>query len=333
MGKYNEISLREFAARFQSPVLRTAFENFWSPDMSMTFFLLQYSFAQKGMAGYPLGGSGKFIEKLLNRYLDLKGKLMYHQKITEILIENDKATGLKTNEGQVYIADYTVSACDGHTVLFQMLQGKYVDEKTRTAYQTLQTFPSLLYFSAGINRTFPEVEPSIIGLNIPFETPVQIGKYTHPRASFQIYNFDPTVAPPGRTLVTAMLETDYEYWQDLYDLGLEIYQAEKEKIAQAILQNLEKQLGNILDKVDFVDTATPVTYKNWTGNHHGSYEGWLPTPAASKVKFPSHFHGLANFYMAGHWVVPGGGMPPAAYSGRDAIQLICQQERQHFHTY
>jgi phytoene dehydrogenase-like protein len=258
------------------------FENFWSPDMSMTFFLLQYSYAQKGMAGYPLGGSGKFIQKLLNRYLDLKEKLVYQQKITKILIEEDKAKGIKASEGQVYPADYIVSACDGNTVLFQMLKGKYVDEKTRSAYQTLQTFPSLLYFSAGINRTFAEVKPSIIGLNISFENPIQIGNYTHPRVSFLIYNFDPTIAPLGRTLITAMLETDYEYWQDLYDLGLEIYQAEKEKIAQALLQNLEKQLGQILDKVDFVDTATPITYKNWTGNHHGSYKGGFPRPPPAK---------------------------------------------------
>lgn len=36
--------------------------------------------------------------------------------------------------------------------------------------------------------------------------------------------------------------------------------------------------------------------------------------------------------MAGHWVTPGGGMPPAAYSGRDVIQLICKKEKKYFKT-
>jgi len=82
--------------------------------------------------------------------------------------------------------------------------------------------------------------------------------------------------------------------------------------------------------VDFTDTATPITYKNWTGNHNGSYEGWLPTPEAAQLKLPTHFKGLRLFYMRGHWVTPGGGMPPAAYSGRDAVQLICREEKNIF---
>jgi phytoene dehydrogenase-like protein len=38
-----------------------------------------------------------------------------------------------------------------------------------------------------------------------------------------------------------------------------------------------------------------------------------------------HAAGLKNFYMAGHWVVAGGGLPSAALSGRYAAQMICAQ--------
>jgi phytoene dehydrogenase-like protein len=82
--------------------------------------------------------------------------------------------------------------------------------------------------------------------------------------------------------------------------------------------------------VDFTDTVTHITCKNWTGKHNGSYEGCLPTPEATQLKLPTHFKGLRNFYMCGHWVSLGGGMPPAAYSGRDAVQLICREEKNIF---
>lgn len=332
MGKFNKISIREFAQKFQSNVLKTAFESFWSPEMSMTFFLMQLAYASAGTAGYPLGGSGKFVEKMVNRYLSLGGKLQLSKKVRQILIEKDTAKGIELVDGEKHFADYTIAACDGHTVLFQMLPGKYVDENLKKAYRKLQTFPSLLYFSAGISRTFDEVPPSIIGLNIPFERPIQIGSYTHHRATFQIYNFDPTLAPQGKTLITAMLDTDYEYWKSLYQSGEDPYREARMLISQQLVKNLERQFPGLSEQVEFTDTATPITYQKWTGNHKGSYEGWLPTPEASKIKLPTHLKALKHFYMSGHWVTPGGGMPPAAYAGRDAIQMICHHEKKYFNT-
>jgi phytoene dehydrogenase-like protein len=42
--------------------------------------------------------------------------------------------------------------------------------------------------------------------------------------------------------------------------------------------------------------------------------------------------GLENFYMAGQWVEPGGGMPTAALSGRNVIQIICNKDKKTFIT-
>lgn len=330
MEKYNRISIREFANQFHSNILRKAFENFWASEMSMTFFMMQLAYAYKGTAGYPLGGSGKFIEKLEKRYRDLGGKIEFGKKATKILVKNGKAVGLTLNEKEKIKSDYVISAADGHTVLFELLGEQYVDGKTKEAYQKLKTFPSLVYFSAGINRSFDEIPPSVAGVNLPLSQPLKIGNFTHERVTFQIYNFDPTLAPKGKTLITAMLHTDYDSWKILYEKGQETYRAERQRISDAMIEALEINLSNIKDKVEFTDTATPITYKNWTGNHNGSYEGWLPTPEATKIKLPSHFKGLDNFYMAGHWVTPGGGMPPAAISGRDAIQLICRDEKIRF---
>jgi phytoene dehydrogenase-like protein len=40
--------------------------------------------------------------------------------------------------------------------------------------------------------------------------------------------------------------------------------------------------------------------------------------------------GLDNFYMAGQWVHPGGGVPTAAMSARQAVQMICQRDNKRF---
>ena len=61
----------------------------------------------------------------------------------------------------------------------------------------------------------------------------------------------------------------------------------------------------------------------YTGNWQGSYEGWLPTPRILGRRIPYTLPGLKDFYMAGHWVVAGGGLPSAALSGRYVAQMIC----------
>jgi phytoene dehydrogenase-like protein len=45
---------------------------------------------------------------------------------------------------------------------------------------------------------------------------------------------------------------------------------------------------------------------------------------------PKTLPGLGNFYMAGQWVEPGGSVPLAAASGKNAIQLICAQDGKKF---
>jgi phytoene dehydrogenase-like protein len=40
--------------------------------------------------------------------------------------------------------------------------------------------------------------------------------------------------------------------------------------------------------------------------------------------------GLKDFYMAGQWVEPGGGVPTAAMSGRNVIQILCKRDRKSF---
>ena len=52
--------------------------------------------------------------------------------------------------------------------------------------------------------------------------------------------------------------------------------------------------------------------------------GWLPTPQNRSKPVSKTLPGLANFYMVGQWVQPGGGLPPCVVHGREIIQLLCK---------
>jgi phytoene dehydrogenase-like protein len=127
-----------------------------------------------------------------------------------------------------------------------------------------------------------------------------------------------------------MLYTDYNYWEDLYK-ERERYKAEKEQIADIVISLLDRRFPGLSDQVEMRDVATPMTWVRYTGNWKGAYEGWvrdMKAPMLMKKTLP----GLSNFYMAGQWVNPGGGMPAAIMSGRHTIQMICKKDKKKFVT-
>ena len=58
--------------------------------------------------------------------------------------------------------------------------------------------------------------------------------------------------------------------------------------------------------------------------------GWLPTSKQLMTSLPRTLPGLADFYMAGQWVVPGGGVPISLLSGRDAVRILCKRDGKPF---
>ncbi|HEY4789533.1 MAG TPA: hypothetical protein VIH57_25960, partial [Bacteroidales bacterium] len=99
-----------------------------------------------------------------------------------------------------------------------------------------------------------------------------------------------------------------------------------------VISELERRFERFGEQVEMIDVATPMTYKRYTGNWQGTYEGWLLTPKTMRTRMSKTLPGLHNFYMAGQWVEPGGGLPTAALSGRNVIQLICKKDRKKFNA-
>jgi phytoene dehydrogenase-like protein len=62
----------------------------------------------------------------------------------------------------------------------------------------------------------------------------------------------------------------------------------------------------------------------------GAFEGWMRRGESFFGHVKKTLTGLRGFYMAGQWVEPGGGIPMAVMSGRQALQLACADEKRPF---
>jgi phytoene dehydrogenase-like protein len=334
MRKWSKISTVDYAKCFKNPFLQEFFsissggEFIEMPAIAMPMVL---AWQNQKAAGYVIGGALALVSYIQQRYLNLGGELNLKSKVEKILVENDKAVGIKLEDGKEHRGDIVVSAADGRTTIFDMLEGKYINNKIRSFYDNPILFPPLVYIGLGVARNFDDVPSTLAGLNFPLEQPITISGKEQKTLNVLIYNFDPTLAPEGKTVLTVQFITDYDYWEKL-SKEPDRYKAEKEQIANEVVARLDKRFPGLASQVEMRDVATPITWVRYTGNWKGSYEGWMMTTKNFMTQMSKTLPGLDSFYMAGQWVNPGGGMPTAAMSGRHTIQIICNKDKKKFVT-
>jgi phytoene dehydrogenase-like protein len=241
--------------------------------------------------------------------------------VTSIKVENNRATGVQCADGTFVPAATVVSCADGHTTIFKMLDGRFVDKKIRYLYENCKTFPAIIQVSLGIRKTFPDAPHA---LNLHLLQPLRVDDQTRLN-NLEVETFDSEsgLCPEDTTVMTVRFPTSYEFWTGLKKNDPQRYRAEKKTIIREIVAILDKRFPGLAQHIERSDIATPATFVRYTGNWQGSYEGWLPTPRILGRRISCTLPGLKNFYMAGHWVVAGGGLPSAALSGRYVAQMIC----------
>ncbi|HXB60295.1 MAG TPA: NAD(P)/FAD-dependent oxidoreductase [Candidatus Acidoferrales bacterium] len=327
--RWKNVPLGVYLARYKNDFLRKTLQVITgSEQMSALVLVMVLAFRARKDTGFVTGGSWDFAMGIADRYERLGGVFRYHAKVTRIRTENGRATAVECEDGTTIPAATVISCADGYATIYKMLDGRFVDKKIRFMYETCETFTALIQVSLGIKKVFPGV-PHTLNLLLP-ERLVVDDQTSHDCFEVELFESDSSFCPEGTTTITVRLPTRYQYWIDLKKNDLRRYRAEKKNVLRKIMTILDQRLPGLAKNVERFDVATPDTFVRYTGNWRASYEGWLPTPRILGRRIRYTLPGLENFYMAGHWVIPGGGLPSAALSGREVAQFICAKKGKRF---
>ena len=308
--------------------LHLAIRHLFAPEVPYLFVLMILAGLANGELASIEGGSRAFAEAIERRYRALGGEITFSATVQQILVENDRAVGVKLADGTVHGADVVVSAADGRSTIFDMLGGHYLDDRVRHRYNTWPIFDPIVLVDFGLRTKWPD---SVNATMVFLERPMQAaGRNVE---SFFVRTFDnqPGFAPEGHSVAQVLLASDWQAWNRLSE-DRKAYEAEKCRIADEVMARLEPYLPGIRSAVEEVDVATPRTFWRYSRNHRGAFEGFMMTPKTMMTRVPKTLPGLGNFYMAGQWVEPGGGLPVAIASGKNAVRLICRAHRKEFRT-
>ncbi|AXG82643.1 phytoene desaturase family protein [Streptomyces paludis] len=354
--------MTDYSARFSHPLLREAF-NFVLYEKHSAFPVLPFYFQLAAhanlSAGVPEGGSLGLSTSIEQRYRQLGGEVTYNAKVEEVLVEDDRAVGVRLSDGQELRADIVVSACDGHTTTMKFLGGRYLGDEYRRLYTTVidepgMVFPGYVALFLGLRRTFPEGDPCTTYLLTDEEAARFVG-IRHPSINIQFRSLHyPELSPQRTTIVYATYFSDVEPWRELSDgpeqrtrsrggtelhtlpvrRGRAYYEA-KHQVRDALIDFLDRRFTGLADSVAARDLSTPLTQVRYTGNHDGTVLGWQPFVEGGETmekvikKYGPVLPGLKNFYISGVWASTGG-LIRAAAAGRHVTQFICRDDGREF---
>jgi phytoene dehydrogenase-like protein len=280
-------------------------------------------------AGAPLGGSQRVVLRMADYYKSLGGQIHYKSRVKDVIVENDRAVGVALQDGTEHRADIVVWAGDGHTVIFDILGGRYVDDDIKTMYEKWTPVLPIVHVALGVDRDMSKEPHRTI---FKLETPIQLAGEEHRWLCVLHHGFDPSMAPPGKSAVEVWYATRYDYWEELAR-DRDRYEQEKKRIADLTIAELDKRWPGFASQIEVVDVPTPATYVRYTGNWQASPDGWYITPDNMMKQGVLHsLPGLSGFHMVGQWTRPFSGTVMAALSGRQLIQLLCKRDGKPFVT-
>ena len=318
--RWKNTSIESFASKFKSRELREAFVRLWYPEYNMLYILLLMGWLKREYAGYPLVNSFGFSQTLERKFLALGGEIRYGADVSEVVVENGRVKGTRLENGEEIHGDYLIHTAASQEVLQAHLGMDHVNGKN------YPITPPLVHLVFGTSYDFSDYESSACGLQLELDPPIDFGDGIHEFILIHIYNFAPGNSPENRTQVKVMYPSGFDYWSEIKSKGKDIYKKEKERVTSLVLEALERYFPGFTDTVDMVDIATPLTFHRYTANQEGSLIAWAAVPE-TPMMLKKKIKGIRNLYLAGHWVMPGGGVPQAALSSRHAVQGIVMDEK------
>ena len=147
--------LGEVTKELHDPWLAHVFKHLFLPEVPVVFIIIILGALSDGNMAVRKDGSGGVARALEKRYLDLDGEVAYSSTVEKIIVEEDHAVGVRLSDGEEYRADHIVSAADGYSTLYDLLEGKYLTAELRKLHAEWPLWKPVVLINYGIASDCP----------------------------------------------------------------------------------------------------------------------------------------------------------------------------------
>jgi phytoene dehydrogenase-like protein len=255
---------------------------------------------------YPIGGSAALVEALARGLKKYGGELRLNAHVEEILLEKNRAIGVKPRNGQEIRASLGVVSNASIWDTRPLLPPGTLPNNAPPALD------SFLHLHLGIDGKDlpPDLHCHYIVVNdwdAGITAPGNVVVVSIPSL------LDSSLAPDGKHTVHVYTPANepFHLWEGL-KRGSEAYEKQKAERAEIMWKALERVILDVRSRCEVTLIGTPLTHARYLRRHRGSYG---PGIAAGKGFFPGGKTPIDGLWCCGDSTFPGIGLPAVAASG------------------
>ncbi len=294
-----------------------------SPFRSPSVYLMIPYLEKSGGVWFTKGGMYSLVKAFEKLFLKLGGKIKTGCEVSEIVIKDNKAAGVRVGD-DFYESDIVVSnAHFAHTYLdliHEENRKKWTDRRVKKLDYSMSTF--LIYL--GVKKQYPQLKHHTLILSERYKELVKdiFDRKVLPE-DFSMYlhvpsRTDQNMAPPGSESMYILIPVP--------NLKADInWQIKAGQYADKILKFLEEDFGltDLRANIEVKEIFTPEDFKTRRNNYLGSAWGVEPRLTQTAIFRPSNKSGdIKNLYLVGASTHPGAGVPGVLLSAEVTEKVI-----------
>lgn len=293
---------------------------------------------------FPIGGCRQIADSICQVVTDNGGHVLTNADVTEILVKNNKAIGVKMLDGKSFYAKRIVSSAGTFNTYTRLLPNslqlklgvkqKMEGLKRSTSYMCLHigladTSKNLgikksnywIYKGTDHDKAVSNYEEDPMNANFP------VVYISFPSSK------DPTWEEryPGKSTIEIITMAPYELFADWEDKRWrkrgDEYNALKETYSNRLLEELYKVEPQLRGKIDYHELSTPLSTKHFMNYQSGEMYGLSATPDRFAHKFVRVHTPIKNLFLTGQDIICAGVMgalSSAVFTSSILLKRNCQ---------
>lgn len=229
----------------QNPVLKSIIYS--KGIFPMVYMAYAYRFNVIGKDYYPTDGMQAIPDASVQSFTANGGNIKLNKEVKEIIIENGKAIGVKTKEGNCYYADNIISNASPHFTYDLFPNSLLQKSKMKQKIKGKEIFPSICALFMSVKNSYDFGNIGCFSFLSSTNYKDNNENFTPENCPIEMVVYPQKSCNTNRAVV-ALIPIPYEY-HNCWETGPkrergEAYYKLKSKVADIILSRLDSSLGN-----------------------------------------------------------------------------------------